>query len=36
MLLLRWIFRSLFLGLITRGLARFFPILRRLIRILLP
>lgn len=36
LVVLRWIFRSLFLALLTRGLGRFLPLLRRLLRILFP
>jgi len=34
--LFRWLFQSALLGLLTRMLGRFFPILKRLLRVLWP
>jgi hypothetical protein len=36
MLLLRFLFKSVLLWLVARVFGRFFPVLRRLLRILLP
>ncbi len=36
LVVLRWLFRSALLGLLTRLLGRFFPILRRVLRVLFP
>lgn len=36
MFVLRWLFRTLVLALATKLLGRFLPVLRRLLRVLLP
>ncbi len=36
LVVLRWLFRSALLGLLTCLFGRFFPILRRVLRILFP